>query len=126
MQARQSLHAGFLPSRTPTVSPAAKLDLASVLYSGSNVIMDGVCVHLPVDERRSPAGFADKVLEEWILEVSLCCSRHFAHHTAVIGSLDLKNEETSQTPHLELCLLAILGYGWTWENYLLFTENYLQ
>lgn len=54
--------------------------------------MGGVCV-LPVDERRSPAGFADKVLEEWILEVSLCCRRHFAHHAAVIGSLDLKQTQ---------------------------------
>lgn len=54
--------------------------------------MGGMCA-LPVDEWCSPAGFADKVLEEWILEVSLCCSRHFAHHTAVIGSLDLKHTQ---------------------------------
>lgn len=54
--------------------------------------MGGMCA-LPVDEWRSPAGFADKVLKEWILEVSLCCSRHFAHHTAVIGSLDLKQTQ---------------------------------
>lgn len=43
----------------------------------------------PVYEWGSPAHFAHKVLEEIILEVALRCSRHLAHHTAVIGSLDL-------------------------------------
>lgn len=66
-----------------------------------------VCVQLPVDEWCSPAGFANKMLEEWIMEVSLCCSRHFAHHTAVIGSLDLKNKEVIQVHDLYLYLLYV-------------------
>lgn len=68
-----------------------------------------VCVQLPIDERRSPAGFADKVLEEWIMEISLRCSRHFAHHTAVIGSLDLKNKEVIQVHELYLYLVYVCG-----------------
>lgn len=43
----------------------------------------------PVDERGPPGHFTHKVLEEDILEVALRCSRHLAHHTAVIGPLYL-------------------------------------
>lgn len=81
-----SLHTGYLQNET--LSSTTRFKVGFCLCTNTwNTIMGGMCA-LPVDEWRSPAGFADKVLEEWILEVSLCCSRHFAHHTAVIGSLD--------------------------------------
>lgn len=56
----------------------------------------------PVDERGPPGHFTHKVLEEDILEVALRCSRHLAHHTAVIGPLYLgpathtKKRQTTQ------------------------------
>lgn len=41
------------------------------------------------------------------MEISLCSSRYFADHTAVIGSLDLKNKEAIQVHNLYLYLLYV-------------------
>lgn len=41
------------------------------------------------------------------MKISLCCSGHFAHHAAVIGSLDLENKEVIQDHDLYLYLLYV-------------------